>query len=83
MRVWGMVLEVTPKGIQVSLPHGLRGSVAPGEVRGAVCACASGGSESNCVKQDDRDEPSKVLCVSLMLRIGQHPHHYPTLHLAS
>lgn len=32
MRLWGMVLEVTPKGLQVSLPHGLRGSVAPDEV---------------------------------------------------
>jgi len=33
MRLWGMVLEVTPKGVQVSLPDGLRGAVAPEEVR--------------------------------------------------
>jgi len=28
MRMWGMVLEVTPKGLQISLPDGLRGTVA-------------------------------------------------------
>ena len=32
MRIWGMVLEVSDKGLQVSLPSGLRGAVAPDEV---------------------------------------------------
>ncbi|KAF5829876.1 hypothetical protein DUNSADRAFT_15392 [Dunaliella salina] len=31
MRMWGMVLEVTSKGLQISLPDGLRGTVAPEE----------------------------------------------------
>lgn len=34
MRLWGIVLEVTPRGLGISLPHGLRGHVAPQEVGG-------------------------------------------------
>lgn len=33
MRVWGVLLEVAPRMLTVSLPHGLRGHVAPEEVR--------------------------------------------------
>jgi hypothetical protein len=32
MKVWGMVLECSPRGLVVSLPQGLRGHVAPEEV---------------------------------------------------
>jgi hypothetical protein len=32
MKLWGCVLEVAPEGLTVSLPHGLRGTVAPEEV---------------------------------------------------
>jgi hypothetical protein len=39
MKLWGMVLEVTPKALVVSLPQGLRGSVAPEEVRRASGCC--------------------------------------------
>ncbi|KAG2498018.1 hypothetical protein HYH03_004276 [Edaphochlamys debaryana] len=45
-RVWGMVLEVTPRGLVVSLPHGLRGHVAPdqaSDVLNLLSAAASGG----------------------------------------
>uniref|UniRef100_A0A383V4G5 S1 motif domain-containing protein n=1 Tax=Tetradesmus obliquus TaxID=3088 RepID=A0A383V4G5_TETOB len=31
MKLWGCVLEVAPEGLTVSLPHGLRGTVAPEE----------------------------------------------------
>lgn len=31
MKVWGIVLEVTPKALTISLPHGLRGRVAAAE----------------------------------------------------
>ena len=34
MRVWGILLEVAPRLLTVSLPHGLRGHVVPEEVRG-------------------------------------------------
>ena len=34
MKVWGVLLEVAPRGLTVSLPHGLRGHVAPEEVSG-------------------------------------------------
>lgn len=45
MKLWGMVLEVSPRGLVVSLPQGLRGSVAPEEVRrrGAARARMEGG----------------------------------------
>ncbi len=33
MKVWGIVLEVAPRGLTISMPHGLRGHVAPEEVR--------------------------------------------------
>jgi rRNA biogenesis protein RRP5 len=48
MKLWGMVLEVTPKALVVSLPQGLRGTVAPDEVRraGAARAPAAGGGAS-------------------------------------
>lgn len=35
-RLWGMVLEVSERGLAVSLPHGLRGHVTPSEVRGGA-----------------------------------------------
>jgi hypothetical protein len=34
-----MLLEVTPKGLHVSLPDGLRGTVAADEVSGAHVQC--------------------------------------------
>ena len=33
MKLWGMVLEVAPQRLTISLPHGLRGTVEPKEVR--------------------------------------------------
>lgn len=35
-KLWGAVMEVSPHGLVVSLPHGLRGSVAYAEVRSRV-----------------------------------------------
>ena len=32
MRLWGAVLEATPRELIISLPHGLRGHVPPHEV---------------------------------------------------
>ncbi len=32
MRLWGAVAEVSPRGLVVSLPHGLRGHVSAAEV---------------------------------------------------
>ena len=32
VKVWGMVQEVSARGLTISLPHGLRGTVAPQEV---------------------------------------------------
>lgn len=32
MRLWGAVLEASPRGLTVALPHGLRGRVSPAEV---------------------------------------------------
>lgn len=31
-RLWGAVLEATPRQLVISLPHGLRGHVTPAEV---------------------------------------------------
>lgn len=39
-RLWGMVLEVTPRGLVVSLPYGMRGTVAPEQVRSSASANA-------------------------------------------
>ncbi|GBF92560.1 hypothetical protein Rsub_05174 [Raphidocelis subcapitata] len=36
MRLWGMVLECTPRGLVVSLPQGLRGHVEPDEASDAL-----------------------------------------------
>ncbi len=38
--LWGMVLEVTPRGLVVSLPYGMRGTVAPEQVRDELNAHA-------------------------------------------
>ena len=42
MKVWGILLEVAPKLLTVSLPHGLRGHVAHSEVWSEVWGGPSG-----------------------------------------
>ncbi|KAG2446158.1 hypothetical protein HXX76_000753 [Chlamydomonas incerta] len=37
-KLWGMVLEVTPRGLVISLPHGLRGHVAPSRASDVLAA---------------------------------------------
>lgn len=32
MMLWGVVLEVSPRGLVITLPQGLRGHVKPAEV---------------------------------------------------
>ncbi|GFR41334.1 hypothetical protein Agub_g2019, partial [Astrephomene gubernaculifera] len=48
-KVWGMVLEVTPRGLVVSLPNGLRGFVAPNKASDvlALMLKAQAGTASN------------------------------------
>ena len=36
MRLWGAVLEASPRGLTIALPHGLRGRVSPAEVPNAT-----------------------------------------------
>lgn len=45
MRLWGMVLEVTPRGLVVSLPQGLRGTVAPDEASDVLRQMLDAGSK--------------------------------------
>ena len=55
MRLWGMLLEVTDRRLVVSLPHGLRGSIDPEEVRGWL---AGWGGWVECVGCGGRVVPS-------------------------
>ncbi|KAG1654779.1 hypothetical protein FOA52_007439 [Chlamydomonas sp. UWO 241] len=61
MRVWGVVLEVAPHGLTVSLPHGLRGHVGPEDACDAIAAAPAKKKKGE--KEADGDCSSVLVCV--------------------
>lgn len=51
-RLWGMVQEVSPRGLVVSLPHGLRGHVAPKEASDVLHKLMSGSEQGHGAEAD-------------------------------
>jgi len=59
VKLWAVVLEVTPRGLTLGLPHGMRGNVPASEVRARArarrcCCCA-----------DPPPAPAPLLCPPL------------------
>jgi hypothetical protein len=57
MRLWGAVAEVSARDLVVSLPHGLKGFVAPAECSDALAAqLATAGGETLSSDSDDNSD---------------------------
>jgi rRNA biogenesis protein RRP5 len=85
MRLWGAVLEVSPRRLVVSLPHGLRGVVRPDEASDALHELlrlkreeSSGNSSKSRRRQEEAEAllrampGGKVPCLTRLFSVGQY-----------
>jgi rRNA biogenesis protein RRP5 len=83
MRLWGAVLEVSPRRLVVSLPHGLRGSVRPEEASDALHELLRGLKEKDSSGKSRRRQEEaeallrsmpggKVPCLTRLFSVGQY-----------
>ncbi|GAX80532.1 hypothetical protein CEUSTIGMA_g7970.t1 [Chlamydomonas eustigma] len=65
MKVWGILLEVAPRGLTVSLPHGLRGHVVPSEASDYLFR------KLDKKRNTDGQETSDIVDLSKLFHVGQ------------
>jgi len=59
MKLWGAVAEVSARDVVISLPHGLKGFVAPAEASDALAAQLTELDSDDSDLSDDEDTPAK------------------------
>jgi hypothetical protein len=59
MKLWGAVAEVSARDLVISLPHGLKGFVAPAEASDALAAQLAELDSDDSDLSDDEDTPAK------------------------
>ncbi|EFJ44854.1 rRNA processing protein Rrp5/programmed cell death protein 11 [Volvox carteri f. nagariensis] len=69
-RVWGMVLEVTPRGLVVSLAHGLRGYVAPNQASDVLALMLKAQKTAAAAAAGDRGDVARKKGAALLEAAG-------------